>query len=108
IVFNALARRIGVVTQAGADARQFVGGYRGADAAAADNDAALGPPFQNGQPNRLSVVRVINGFGIVGADIHYFQTISFEQTAYDLILQFKARMIGTDNNSHKISPQRSG
>src|SRR5262249_21543512 len=48
IVLHSLTRRIGVVTHSRADARHFVGGHRGADAAAANKDAALGPPFLNG------------------------------------------------------------
>src|SRR5579884_2172302 len=70
VVLDALVRRIGVVAQSGADAGQFVGSYRCAHPAAADQDATLGAPVQQLESKFFRVIWIIDGLCVVRAEVN--------------------------------------
>ncbi len=69
IVKHALRRRVRVVTESGADAWQLVGGDAGADAAAADDQPAIGPAVEYRASDRLGVVGIVDGLGGMRAEV---------------------------------------
>src|SRR5208282_4332523 len=67
VVLHSLVRRISVMTKRGADAANLVGRYRGAHAAAADENSALGPPCHYLRRDIGGAVRVVvRRHGVVG------------------------------------------
>ena len=59
VVLDALARGVRVVADAGADAADLRRGDRGAHAAAADEDAPVGPPVGDRPPEAQAEIRVV-------------------------------------------------
>src|SRR5262249_26547419 len=99
VVLNALVGGVSVMAKAGADAGNLVGGDRGADAAAADQDAALRFALQHAQRDSLSVVRIIHRPGAVRADVDEF-VAELAQVGYQQGLQFEAGMVRADGDLH--------
>ena len=60
IMLDALARGIAVVTQAGANAGDFIGGNRSADTAAANEHAPLGFAVENDFRQCLGIIWIID------------------------------------------------
>jgi hypothetical protein len=105
VVLDTLMRRIGVVAQPGADAGHLVGGHRGADAAAAQQDAAFGVvPLQRGA-HRLGEVRVVDRLVAVRPDVQHLALLR-EQERLGRLLQLEAGVIATDRDAHR--PPQSG
>ena len=69
VVLHALMRGIGVMRNAGADARQFVRRHRRADAAAADQNAAIGASFKHGKTYSFGIIRIIHRIRAIGTEI---------------------------------------
>lgn len=101
VVLDPLVRRVGIVAQAGAGSADLVGRYTGADAAAADNDAALGLAGGYGSRNGECEVRiVVEGVISVRAEVADFVSIRREQLA-DFLFQFESAVVRADDNFHK-------
>src|SRR6185436_6437896 len=60
IVLDPLMRRVRVVTQSRADSRNPVGGDRGAHAAPAQNDAALGSLLADGGADGFGAIGIVD------------------------------------------------
>ena len=100
VVLDGLMGGVGVVTEAGADAVDFVGGDGGADAGAADKDAAVGFAALDGVADFAGEVRIIVGLGaIVGAEVDYDVALFFE-VANDCFVKRIAAVIGTYCDDH--------
>src|SRR5436190_1579359 len=69
VVLDALMRRICIVAQPRTDPLDPVRCHRRADAAAADDDAALGPMFPQRRADCLGVVGIIDRAVIVGTNV---------------------------------------
>ena len=72
VVLDALVGGVGVRAHAGADAAEFVGGDSGADAAAADEDAAFGAAVEDGFADGFGEIGIVGGIFVVGADVEDF------------------------------------
>lgn len=59
VVLNALPGRVGIVTEASPDSREFVGSYTDSNSGPADQYPAIDLPFENFQCDSLSKVREI-------------------------------------------------
>ena len=99
VVFDALVRRVGVVAEAGADARHLVRRHRHADAAAAQNDAALRASSTDRLTNRRGEVRIVHRLRAVGAHVEHVAVLGDEE-ALDRLLQLEARMIAANRDAH--------
>src|SRR5436853_6918856 len=75
VVLHGLMRRVAVVADRGADAREFIGGNRDARAAAADDDAPLDLTLPKHNGHGLRVVGVIHGSGAMRAETDNFVAV---------------------------------
>lgn len=101
VVLDSLVRRVGIVAQAGAGSADLIGGDTGADAAAADNDAALGLAGGYGSRNGECEVRiVVEGVISVRAEVADFVSVGGEELA-DFLLEFESAVVGADGEFHK-------
>ena len=101
VVFDALVRGIGVVANGGADAVEFVGGDGGADAAAADENAAFDRARLDGFADGLGEIGIIARLRVVSAEIDNAVAEPFDERA-EVILQFEPGVIGGDGDFHFI------
>src|SRR5829696_7828249 len=99
VVLDALMRGMHVVADRGADALHLVGADRGADAGAADHQAALGLARRDRRRDLARDVGKVDRRRIVGADIEYL-VAALAQEGEQLGLHGKARMVGADNDLH--------
>jgi 6-phosphogluconolactonase len=99
VVQDALRRRIGIVAQPGANAGHLVGGHARADATAADDEAALGAPAQDGVADRFGVVGIVNWSRGVSPKVFGLMALR-AQPRDQVLLQFVARVIGAYRHSH--------
>src|SRR5262245_52375167 len=93
IMLYSLMCRISVVTKARANPGQFIRGHRCAHSAAANKNAALGLSLENGYPDRLSEIRVIDRGTVIGADIQHFKGPQRLQEGHDSFLHLKTGVI---------------
>src|SRR5829696_6242194 len=101
VVLHALVRRVAVVAEPRAHAGDLVGGDRSADAAAADEDPALGAPLDHGERERLGDVRVVHRLAAVGAEVGDLVPQLAERLR-DLPLALEAGVVGGDGDAHAI------
>jgi hypothetical protein len=92
VVLNALMRRIGVVAQAGADPGNPVRGHRCANAAPAEQDAALGPVFAQRLTHGLCIVGIVHRIGAVSAQVKDVAMLRGQENLHRL-LQRESGMI---------------
>src|SRR5262249_35897559 len=69
VVFHTLVRRVRIVADRRADAGKLVGGDACADAAPADEDAALGASADHRRADGFGEVRIVHGLGGVGSHV---------------------------------------
>ena len=100
IVLNALVRRIGVVAQSGAHPGNPVGGHRRANAAPAEQDAALGPVLAQGSTDGLRIIGIVHGIGAVGAQVEDLAMLR-GQEGFHRLLKCKSGMIRTYRDAHR-------
>ncbi len=102
VILDALARREIVFDQARANAFDFVGADRSANAAAAYGDAAFKLAFSNGAGEGNDEVRVIIG-GVEhgGAEVNDFVAGGLEARG-EFLFEFKSAVVGCDSNAHII------
>ena len=103
VVLDPLVRGIGVVAQAGADAGNAVGRHRGADAAAAQDDPAIGAVFAQGGADGRRVVCIIDGLAGMSADIEHLFVLPCEE-CLQCFLQLEPGVIRSDRDPHLNSP----
>src|SRR5258708_4243703 len=106
VVLHTLMRGIGIVTHAGTDTRQFVGGDAGADATAADEHAALGFFVEDRAADRLGEIGIVRGVFVEGADVEHFVTQRAQQIAHGYF-QLKSRVVRANHNFHGRFPRAS-
>src|SRR5262245_52084302 len=70
VVLDSLMGRIRVVTETRTNARQFVGSHRRADAAAADQHAAVSAAIKENSADSLGIIGVIDRLRAVCADVN--------------------------------------
>src|SRR4051794_13325309 len=100
VVLDALVGGVRVVADRSADTRKLAGGDRGADAGAADEDAAL----RGTRPDRLAelsrLVRVIDPrLGSIGTEIDRLVTGAHDLLEHTLA-ELDAAMVEGDRDSH--------
>ncbi len=78
VMLDALVGGVSVMTDAGANAANFVSGDAGADAAAADEDAAFGLAVENCAPDFFGVIGIVGWRGRICTDVDYLVTLLFE------------------------------
>src|SRR5438445_3303910 len=106
VVLHALMRAVGVVAEAGPHAADLVGRDRGADAAAADENAPLGLSVGHRVRHRRRGVGVIVvGVEPGGAQIEHRVPVLPEHLG-EGILEGQAGMIASDRDFHPRSPPR--
>ena len=88
------------MAEAGADSGNLIGRDRRANAAAADQYAALGRAIADRLAHRLGKVGIIHRSVAVGADIDYVM-LEMTQIAGDRLFHFEAGMVRTDDNAHR-------
>ncbi|GBC78425.1 hypothetical protein HRbin08_01920 [bacterium HR08] len=103
-MFDALARGIRVVAQPRANPRHLIGGDRGADAAPADEDAALGSPLQEGVRDGFGVVGIVHRIRALGPQVFHIMP-ELAQMGDEHLLQLETGMIGSDDDAHVRPPQ---
>src|SRR5262249_17131196 len=69
VVFDALVRRIDVVTETGTNAAMFIGGHRGTDPAATDDHSSLARAAGHHDGNGARKVRIVDRFVAVRAKV---------------------------------------
>src|SRR5262249_25031064 len=92
VVLNALVGRIGVVTQSGTNPWNPICGHRGANAAPAEQDTALGSVLAQGSTDSGRIVGIIHRIGAVGAQVEDVAMLCGRETL-DLLLERKSGMI---------------
>ena len=101
VVLDSLVRRVRIVAEAGAGSADFVGCHAGADAAAADNDAALGLAGGDSSRNaEREVGVVVKHIVLMRAEVGHFVSVGHEQLA-DFLLQFEPAVVCADDDFHK-------
>jgi hypothetical protein len=101
-VFDALVCGVGIVADAGADTRNPVRGHRRADAAAAQDDAAVRAALAQRRADRRGVVGVVNRGAAVRPDVEHVRSVREERL--EAFLQLEAGVIRSDSDSHLNSP----
>ena len=107
VVFDALMRGIRVVAHGRAHAGDLAGGDRRADAAAANQHAALGQAVGDREPERERVVRVVDGIRRVRADVEHVVSVTTEALG-DVLLQGVARVVRADDDPHPFASYSVG
>ena len=100
VVLNALVRRIGVVAQSGADPGNPVCGHRRANAAPAEQDAALGPVLTQGSTHGLRIIGIVHRIGAVGAQVEDLAMLRGQKSLH-VLLKCKSGMIRTYRYAHR-------
>ena len=99
-MFDALVGAVGIVAEAGADAGYFVGGDAGADAAAADDDAAFGVPGGDGAGHGGGEVGVVvlrvEGVGAEVVDL----MAGGGEPGFEGFFEGKAGVVGAEGDTH--------
>ena len=99
VVLDALVRRVGVVTQTGANPGDAIGSHRCADATAADDDAAVGAIVLERGRDGLGAVGVVNRLGAVGADVEHLTRL-VGQKGLDRFFELEPGMVRSDRDAH--------
>src|SRR6516162_8272891 len=102
VVPNALVRRIGVVAQSGADPGNPVCGHRRANAAPAEQDAALGPVLTQGSTHGLRRIGIVYRISAVGAQVEDLAMLRGQKSLH-VLLKCKSGMIRTNRYAHRSS-----
>src|SRR6185312_5548118 len=92
---------VGVMAQPCTHSGDFVGGNRGPNPAAADEHRAANLPAQNAFAHSFGVIRIIDWIGVVCAQIDDLMP-ALAQVSYQLLLQRKAGVIGTNGDFHAL------
>ena len=95
------AGRVQIVAERGAHAGDLVGGHLFALAAAADDDAAVGPPLGDEPPDLGADRRVVNGVLVVRPAVVDLVAEPAERVD-EVLLQRKPGMIGADRDAHDM------
>lgn len=114
VVFPRQTRHFGRRADGRADARVAVGGDRHADAGVAHEDARVGLPGQERVAYGLRQIRVIHGFGAIGAAVDHGMAL-FPQVPHDFRFEQRRRplhssVVVANSNSHgvvEVSPWAS-
>ena len=99
IMFHALVRRVCVMAKPGANAWKSVGRHGRSDAAAAEDDAALGPALAQGFADGGGVIGIVHRVLAVGPHVQGLVMLR-RQEAFHRFLQFESCMICTNCDSH--------
>ena len=99
VMFDALMRGVGIVTESGSDAGDFVGGDGGADTAAADENTSFGFPGDDGFAQGFGEIGVVGRIGVEGADVENIVT-ELLQEFRNLLFEREAGVIGADCDAH--------
>ena len=102
-MLNSLARGIAVVTEAGANAGDFIGGNRSADTAATNEHAAHGFAVENDFRQCFGIVWIIDRRVTVCADVDDGVPCLLQVLADDL-LHLKPGVIGANRHAHGYFP----
>src|SRR5262245_34713688 len=100
-MLHALARRIGIMTQTGANARNLVRRHRGADPAAADNYPAFSFSADHSLAYRLGKIRIVHRSGAIRAFVNYVMPATAQVGGHNL-LQLETGVIGADRDAHGL------
>src|SRR5690348_11026913 len=100
VVLDTLVRGVRVVAQPGPDAGQLVGRDRRADAAAADEHAALRAALGHGVSHRRGDIGIVHRGGAVSAEVQD-RVAERLKRGDQLLLEQVARVIGADGDSHR-------
>ena len=99
VVLDALVGGVGVVAQAGAYPGDAVGRHRGPDAAAAQDDSAIGAMLAHRGAHCPGVIGVIDALAVVGADVQHLSVLA-RYEHFDGFLQREAGVIRSDCYPH--------
>ena len=100
VVLDALVRRVRVMAETSANARNPVRDHRRADAAAAEEDAALGPRLADGRGDGLRVVGIVHRILAVSTHVDHLEMLGGQERLHRL-LQLEAGMIRADGHAHR-------
>ena len=99
VMLDALVGRVRIVGESGADAGDFVGGNGGADAAAADEDAALGFTAEHFGGKGLGEVGVVDGVSGIRSGVDWL--ITFGAEVFDeVLLESETGVVGSNGDFH--------
>ena len=101
VVFDALMRGVRVVAHGRAHAGDLAGGDRRADAAAANQHAALGQTVGDRETERERVVRIVDGLRRVRTDVEHVVSVTTEALG-DVLLQGVARVVRANDDAHPV------
>ena len=101
VVFDALMRGIRVVAHGRAHAGDLAGGDRRADAAAANQHAALRQAVGDRETERERVVRIVDGLRRVRADVEHVVSVTTEALG-DVLLQGVTRVVRANDDAHPV------
>ena len=96
---NIVSRAV-MEAQGGADFRVAVGGDGNADAAAADQNAALRLSLFHGAGEGVAEIGIINRFKAIGAEIQDRETAAHE-VVLDLVFEIKTGMVAGDGDGFR-------
>ena len=100
-MLDPLVGAVEVVADRGADPGHLAGGDRGADARAADEDAALGPALLDRLADLARLVRVVDAHGVgVGAEVDHL--VPGERLEHGFA-QVDAAVVERDRDLHRTS-----
>src|SRR5438270_1263707 len=100
VVLDALVRRVGVVARRGANPADLCGCERGADAGAADENAALRRAARDRLTELACLVRVVDPHGVgVGAEIDGLVTVAAQELEHGLA-QVHPPVVEGDGDPH--------
>ncbi len=99
IVLDALVRRVGVVTEAGANTRNFIRGNARAHTAPTHEHATLSLTVQDCLADLLRVIRVVDRRFVVRAEIVHV-VASDPKGRGDIGFDLESRVIGGHGNAH--------
>ena len=103
VVLDTLGGGIHIVAEGGTNPGHFIRGHTGADAAAAQEDAAVRLLLQHGVTDRFREIGVIHRIGGVGAQVQDFVTAFFDDLSY-FRFQRESRMITSQRDFHVPCP----
>lgn len=108
VVLHTLVRRVTIVTQSGSNAGKFIGRYRGAYTAAANQHCALGLSIEDRAPGGLRIIGIVIGLGpIVRTAIDDFVPQTPQFGNHDLV-QRNSGMVGSNGYFHGDSSRDEG
>jgi hypothetical protein len=94
-------RRVRLGNRGASDARNLVRGHGDAEARAADDDTAVGLTRRDGLPNRVTVLRIVDGRRVVRSVIDYVMS-AIAQNLRDAILVFETGVICAEGDFHSF------